>query len=1023
MSKKKDFMPDPKAEELSGKIQTAGQGEAGSTNPAIDSPKGGSPEIKEFEEPKAAINTKQAAEVVTAGSNSNGVGGLRRGAMVFSGGAGVTQGDLSATTKEDAPYKSGDRTGRRADPITRKIDLLDAEIIKTKRYQSKPLCETSDGVGYNGNYENEHAITQKNSGGCPADPMFERSVDILACDMLYHAHGQFNIAKGTKNLSIHTWDSSLNSGNGGYAASPTVIPVGNFLARKLTVKIDSNFNITDFSFDKSDLSPDAIDEATSRLAGDAYLRERNVRELDRNTMISVAGNESDPSWSCLGDAIIDPTDQNLALYWIDALAGNYTGLSVRKLDESLAFQINKAAKDGARITGPMAEMVNGNIPVANIGVKESVSEANGRTQCFNSANYVKGSAALWLAVNDSLAKYTTKGKLLSLPLSFKSAVATAKSNMDPLVANQLLFDELKHAELFSTIDGPYDPLKPVVMTDKAGIISPIPLDLGCTFDSVNHALNTTIYVMHYENLRNRYNIGIRNFFIAGIFRWFNERAGRLYDACKDQKDGSGIVTIEIPIVSSTTSISLWDLIVCSSVPYIVEERLSTFTEVLKYEKNHGYPYSGSVHLKDVDIDACDNYNFSSTESQISVGTAKPVSAMKFIMPEVFWPILKKKAEEPTQGANGIAAYTVLPHYFIQNQFVYDKNADNASGIRKLVLSDECATCAYPTTRSGNMFSYFDTVYGMSEEDYRLSLDRMVVYPGYQHSYAKNKLAGIAAVGSGVDQVFDTKTYKYGKTCDGSVVIPYFAYANNAADKEYTLTVGDVIGTPRELGLYQVAPAGLLTPVNYSGNLNTVAVDSAYLALSGPGFRAYIYHGFGKSMQNTILNNADINIDANASFKNDYVVIDATPASAGTDFGCLLKAPEAVSVLTPIVDGSYTVGHGSYSSTTGVYEGTEAKDTTTGFELNSLFKYFWTRLQRLPFVVNPFDCNTNDLSTGSSTWTAINKHDIYDLLYIFGFAGFRASDYHETVYSRVRERVAKGMNYVADPFTTKSLLLK
>lgn len=175
------------------------------------------------------------------------------------------------------------------------------------------------------------------------------------------------------------------------------------------------------------------------------------------------------------------------------------------------------------------------------------------------------------------------------------------------------------------------------------------------------------------------------------------------------------------------------------------------------------------------------------------------------------------------------------------------------------------------------------------------------------------------------------------------------------------------------------------------------------------------------MSSTVLDAGTVNIDANASFRNEYVTVDATPAGAGADFGFRLRATVSSHALSPFVSGSFDIGVGSYDSTTGMYSSTEAKESS--FNVSSFFKYMWTRMQRLPFVVNPFDCNAADLSTATSSWAAVNNHDIYDYVYMFGFAGFRASDFRELVYQRSKERVAKGMNYVVDPFVAKSILLK
>lgn len=1022
--KKKDASNkcDPKAAELDGKVQVDGQESASdmSNNVKVDAKDGGAT-IKEVELPKSAINTKKAAEVVSAGQSSIGAGIAMRqsGAITFSGGAGNIGTDVSATSKETGSYRSGGRPEKRADPITRKIDYFDAEIIKTKTFESKPLSETDKGQGYNGNYFNEHAITQRANGGVPGDVLFERSVDEIDMDMLYYTMGQVNKTKATGNISIRSWDAANNQ----YSAA-TSFQVGNFLPRSLSVTVNNLGQITGFSLNETDYSYDYLDELTARAASDAFHRNQNLRELDRNIMISKAGNESDPSWSCLGDAVVDASDQARFLPMLDALAGDYVYTSIRKLSTALSYAINKVAKDGSRVCGPMAEMLNGNIAVSGYGADGAVSEALGVSKCFDYTAFVNGGAGLWLAINDSLPKYNTKGKLLSLPLSFKSALSTALSNCEPLVMDDQLHTLMEKNDLFSTIDGPYDPLKPVVITDKVGIISPISLFTGCSFAGTT--LTNTCYVQHYENMRNRYNIEINNFLIGGIFRWLDERALRIYDQINRVAGASAATsyTINIPIVSSTTSISLWDLIVCSAVPYMVQERVKTLTEVLKYEKNFGYPYSGLVHLNQVNFTACDNFSFSSTEAPIAVGIAKPVAAMKAIFPEVFWPVRKEGGEDWKNGHAGVTAWVVLPHYFVQNQFKYDSST---AASRQLLLSDDFATMAYPSCRSGNMLSFMDTVYGMDEEDYRLALDRMVVYPGYEGS-------GVCKFGRNDSKSSAYKsealTYKYGLSTDGTPVLSYFAYASSSANKGEALQVFDIIATPRELGLMQVAPAGVLSPIRTaSSTLNTVAADSAFLALSGPGFRIKFYHAEGTTQQHAILAAGSTNFNNNASLRYIWDIAYATPYDAANfDNGINLYGTRRLDSLTPFALGSYVYNAGTYDPATGVWSGGETAlsgtnlgDVGANITVGSSQKYLWARLQRLPFVVNPFDVNTADLT--NTTDANINGYDIYDSLYMFGFCGFRASDYRELVNLRVKERISKGMNYVVDPFVAKSILLK
>jgi len=1010
-------------------------------------------EVKKVSIPNERTKTHQAAEVVTGSSNSAvSAGGttLMRG-IVFGGGAGTEIGkDVSATTKAEDVYRSGSRTGKRVDPITRKIDFNYPEQVEIEYRQSKPLSETTEKQGYNGEYMNEHAIVQRVSGGSPADPMFNRSVDEIALDMGYFTEGQYN-------NSLNSYDEfkvdSYDPSTGTY--SPISDKKGNYQIQDLEVTINKK-GAVGFNWIENDLSNRDLDEATMRTAGDAALRMVNLNERDRLTIVAKAGNESDPSWSALGDSIRTSSAVNHYLREIDGYAGDNIFMSKRKLNEALAYAVNKSGKDGIRVTGPMAELVNGNIEGDYSSALKSISEANGRDFAFNPLAYVKGGAGLWLAINDSLTKYTTKGKMLSMPLSFKNACNIADANDGVFRMHEGLFNDVKHCELFSTIDAPYDPFRPVVMTDKASLIHP--LSAAATGNITINKDTTladnvvpTIFTYHYENMRNKYNIPVKNFFIEGLHRYFVANAQRIISALRiDSSTYAGydsttqLYTIRIPVQSSTTSLSLWDLIVCSAVPYMVTARQETMVDVIKYQNDFGYPYTGLVALKDIDVNEAINYSFIDKDTGLATKVANPVDAIKVKFPELFWSqSCKAYDDEKLGGGHGfMATHTVLPHYFSQNQFAYDSD-------KLLRLSDDASCMSYPTTRSGVNLTDMDAVYGMSEEDYRLALDRMVVYPGYTR--ASNGVASgddkgphvfkanWITTGTNHYEVDESYTYKYGATTDGIPVLPYLATAESADEYDRCLTILDVMKTPREMGLHFVMPAGVLTPVRdgSTGKANYRNVSSGYLAVSGPGFTAYIWHIAGKNMQSSILQANDVNITRSAAYMNNYEVIQAIPTNAINDFGAVLtcsrglKATATAHTFTldsgsfdfvPFVSGSY--GPNSYDAANGTYAGTETQVTSTNNEFNVIgfHKYFWTRIQRLPFVFNPFDANASDLSYVENKQQG-NKYDPNDYMYIFDFCGFRASDYHECTMERNRQRIALGMNYINDPYIDKTMLLK
>lgn len=1036
MSKKKqkeDLPQDPKAA-LDGKVQTEDQQPEASMQ--LKAPVSVDPAtIKEVDQPKPAINTKKAAEVVAAGSTSNSVGGapLLRAAVVFGGSVGGIRDDESATTRENVPYRSGTRTGKRIDPITRKLDTTLAEMFRTEIRQSKPLSETNEKQGYNGNYADEHAITQKSYGGAPADPLFERSIDQINIDTVYFPQGQLIAGNKSRNLNIHTW----NAANNNYDENPVQITLGNYLPRMLIIRLNRD-GLISVGLQADDISPVNTDEATTRLASDAFIRFLNQSELDRNAMISVAGNESDPSWSCMGDAIIDPTDQNRFQRLFEATVGDFIYMADRNLQFAKSYQINKAAKDGLRLTGPMAEMLNHLVETAtidgaevNFGAADFVPEDEGVDRAFDHRAYVRGGAGLFVAINDSLPKYTTKGKLMTLPLSIGSAVSTGLSNADPFVMDNMLATLCEKNELFSTIDGPYDPLKPIIVTDAKGIAPMVHPFEGGSVNISDDALeftadsDFTIYVMHYENLRNKYNIRIRNYFAEGLWGYLSDRAGRIWQHTGDQAV-DGVVTIRVPAVSCMCGFSLWDALIAAATPYMVEARLTTLTELLKYEKNHGYPYSGVSHLKDINFTASTNFSFSDQDAQLSSAIATPVAALKVIMPEVFWPTSRFEA----QGAdrhNGTGSMVVLPHYFVQSQFRYEDNADLEH--RALLLSDDAATMAYPSIRSGSNLSFADTIYGMTEEDYRLALDRMVVYPAYEGAGQEvvSKFAHHrSAVADGNKYV--AAAYKYGLVADGQPVLPYFVYANSASNANETLTVRDVMSTPRELGYMFVAPSGVLTPTaRANGAVRFTSADASYFYASGPGFSARIYHTVGAVQQHEILGNPGIQIEANASFRNEWTTLYANPHDAGEDFGITLNSHAGHQEYMPFVGGCYDNQYGIYDPDTGTYEGNEVPVQMGNHGVNSAMKILWTRLQRLPFVVNPFDVNVANIAVDGNTdnpWAdIINEQDPYDFMYIFGLCGFRSSDFSQLTYDRNRARIVMGMNYVSDPYVEKSMLLK
>lgn len=151
--------------------------------------------IKDENMPKNVFNTKKVAELVGDGGTSSnaGVSSITRArAVTYSGGAGNIAGDNSATVKGVSPRKSGDRPGRTLDTALKHIDDVPAETYTVPLTTIPQLRDGASAVGYNGNYENEHSISQKGNGGSPASNKFFRTLDVMQYDNLYFTEGQYN---------------------------------------------------------------------------------------------------------------------------------------------------------------------------------------------------------------------------------------------------------------------------------------------------------------------------------------------------------------------------------------------------------------------------------------------------------------------------------------------------------------------------------------------------------------------------------------------------------------------------------------------------------------------------------------------------------------------------------------------------------------------------------------------------------------------------------------------------------------
>jgi hypothetical protein len=250
-------------------------------------------------------------------------------------------------------------------------------------------------------------------------------------------------------------------------------------------------------------------------------------------------------------------------------------------------------------------------------------------------------------------------------------------------------------------------------------------------------------------------------------------------------------------------------------------------------------------------------------------------------------------------------------------------------------------------------------------------------------------------------------YKYDSLTDGH---PYIEVSD--------ISISDFLSLPRELGYVVDAPYGYLTAkVGTSGAFNAVS-DSVV----GKTSHSIIYYtGDGAITEADGLFGAEsVNVNRAANFTQEWHRFVANGDQPTHDNGMLFSVNQLIT--TSSGGASITADRGTFSPFVRAYQSDVNPTAATKVpSLISLQKALWTRIQKLPFVISPFDCR--NLDSSSDTYSVVTCFDIYDLAYTFGLMGFRASDFRESVYNREKQYVNEGYLYVSDPWIEKSLLFR
>lgn len=879
--------------------------------------------------------------------------------------------------------RSDSRTGKKLDATAKKLNFVPSEQVEEVFDESKPLAENPSAVqGYNGSPRNTNARSQKNVGFAPSELLFQRSLDEIKRDQLYFSTGQV-VKQMVNGIALDLADTPTivpekNASTGVYVYGNTpnyTLTRGNYLHRAMTIQFDSDGTLTKMVFDTVDVTAGSDNVYVINDASANATIDMNYAEMDRQNMDHKAGDEKAEIWTPLARAVKQPTRTVGYLRDIENITGAEVFMAYKKTALCHSYQLNRAAKDGMKLVTPMAEAALGLVHEED----SSLTFANYTTgNIFSTAEYVLGASSLFIAINDSIAKYNNKADLLVQPRSYKLALQVADNNMNPLRVKADFVQAVNSREVFSTIDREYDPLQPVCISDKEAIIHCYDFNDLYSFSSLdengNPNFNKDPFIYAYSDLRNSYVVAAAIPLLRGLHQYLNSVGPKIVSLNNGALANTDIV---IPMVHSTCFFSLWSLFILSATPFIDRERVNSLRDVLYYEKNVEYPFHQLISIRDANPMNGINYGNTDYQLPITVKRMMPSVALTWVLPEVFWPVDEQTTDDK---------YTyVLPWYFNQVEF-------NFTGT-SIERADGKYAISMPSIRSGVRFGYLDDIYGMEERDVRLSLDRLVDIP------VNTTSAGNQGV------------YKYSQNNDG---IPYCTFT--AAN----FTIKKFLSLPRELGWFLVAPAGVL------GKMRTGNTTFGYATANGPMFGqssylAKYWHGrvptTAAGSPSAILEKANINVSRSSAYKQDWDAIPATNKfdQGEADWGFYMSVADALGDGHTLVTGKSKF----IPFTTGVVSGgAEGVKSDTDFEVMALHKALWTRIQKIPMALSPWDMRIKRGLTDDTI-----KFDPYDFLYYFGLAGFKASEYDEDVYNRCNDILDKGFSFLEDPFCQASPLFK
>jgi hypothetical protein len=476
----------------------------------------------------------------------------------------------------------------------------------------------------------------------------------------------------------------------------------------------------------------------------------------------------------------------------------------------------------------------------------------------------------------------------------------------------------------------------------------------------------------YADLRNHYNVKVAHPLLEGFDKYLEEGIGAKYYSLIQVKASEKVKlpVININTVHSTMYFSLWSIMLCAATPWIIKERINSFRDILYYEKNVEYPFSSTlIGIKDVTTKSYMNFGFINYDTELEVKRMTPAAAIPWMLPELYQQV----------GYASSESQVLMPWYTNQVEI------RNLGG--SYTFDDDASAMSFPSIRSGVRFGALDNLYGMTEKDVRLSLDKIASFKNLSPTLGSSH------------------TYKYSSVGDGQLIL--------SVDPD-NMTAADILKLPRELGFFVTAPYGTLTP-NYNH-----ARNFGQSVLGTSSFRAYYWFGAnpvttGDSGTQSILASISINVNRAQNFTQTWYCVLASGTIPAVDHGFFLSASQAFSA-----SGALQTGRTAFYPFATLADNVNGAYSTNMNKVRSFQKIYWTRIQKLPFIISPFDGIAID---NTATPNSVVLNDPYDFLYFFGLGGFRASDFRESVYNREKQIVNQGILFVADPWVIESPIFK